>query len=157
MGIDHELAKAKLEEFAERGKRITYKLAWYITKAESLDSLIWLMLKAEWSKEEIIAFWDISDRFFEISMKRHSGEGPDEGKAGVLEQIAEVRAKKFKDPDLGKNKELFEKDSDLRLKEKLTAVEIFLEETQYSPERIAELVGVSVSFVKNIRKEPSVK
>ena len=146
------MALIKAEEFAQKGKHVTYKLSWYIAQVESLDGIIWLMMKAGCSREEIIDLWDISDRFLEISEKRHSGVGPEEGMSEVLEQIAEVRAKKFKDSELRKDEELFKKDSDLRLKEKVAAVEVFLTETQYSPQHVAELVGISVSRVDRIKE-----
>ena len=152
MPLEHELALLKAEEFAAKGKQVSYKLSWYIAQADSLNRLIWLMMKANRSREEIITFLDVSNGFWEISMKVHGGGGTEASMVEVLEQLAEVRAKKFKNPELRKDEELFEKDSHLRLTEKATAIEIFLTESQYSPERIAELVGISVSRVSEIKE-----
>ena len=96
MPLEHELALLKAEEFAAEGKQVSYKLSWYIAQAESLNRLIWLMMKANRSREEIITFLDVSNGFWEISMKVHGGGGTEASMVEVLEQLAEVRAKKFK-------------------------------------------------------------
>ena len=157
MGIQDQLAKIKVEEFAERGKRISFKLAWYIAEAQTKDELVWLLTKGNWARKDITSFLGISERFLEISLKRLNDEEEGTGKVGILEQIAEVRAKELKDAIMMQDKELFEKEWYLRNEEKLTSVKVFLQETDYSDERIAELVGVSVSMVKMNREWIDVK
>jgi len=157
MGIQDQLAEIKVKEFAARGKCLSFKLAWYIAEAETKDGLIDIMMRGKWAREEITGLLGISDRFLELSLKRHNGQEDGKGGAGLLEQLAEVRAKELKAPTMKQDKELFEKEWYLRYEEKVIAVKVFLEETDYSNEQIAELVGVTVSQVKMSREWPNVK
>lgn len=115
------------------------------------------MMRGKWAREEITGLLGISDRFLELSLKRHNGQEDGKGGAGLLEQLAEVRAKELKAPTMKQDEELFEKEWYLRYEEKVIAVKVFLKETDYSNERIAELVGVTVSQVKMNREWPNVK
>jgi len=152
MGIVHALTENLIEECAERGRLISYKLAYYTMKAETADGWIRAMMKGMDSKEQMMAFANVSERFLEISMKRHSLEdGEEEGATWVLEQIAEVRAMELKNPQMDQDTERFERERMLRDREKYSAVQTFLGETNYSSERIAELVGVPVPVVECFR------
>ncbi len=70
---------------------------------------------------------------------------------GILEQVAQVRAAEAKEEGI---LEGIEKG---RAEEQEKSVRIFLAHTEFSPDRIASLVGVSVAFVEKIKEELRLK
>ncbi|WP_188938081.1 hypothetical protein [Puia dinghuensis] len=65
MGLMHEMVKYRIEEWAGKGKRISFRLAWYTVNAEQLDGMIWLLMKGNRSKEEIMVSLKVSVAFVE--------------------------------------------------------------------------------------------
>jgi predicted XRE-type DNA-binding protein len=68
-----------------------------------------------------------------------------------LEQIAKLRTKDSRKAGKGHQEDVA-KALRVRTKEQMEAVNIFLANTDYSDHKIADLVGVTVSFVEKVKE-----
>ena len=94
MGMNDFLAEAMVEEYEEKGKKISFELARLVVQAETCDSIVKLMMHTrEFSAEKIAALLGVSLRFVEISMARHGRvkKRKPESEVTVWEQIWEMR------------------------------------------------------------------
>jgi hypothetical protein len=155
MGMNDLLAEAMVEEYEEKGKKISFELARLVVQAETCDGSVKLMMHIpELSAEKIAAFLGVSLRFVEISMAQHGRvkKRKPESEVIVWEQIWEMRKRDDSESYWSKDRvERREKEFSIRISEQIEAVKIFLANPDYSVHKIADLVGISVSSVELIK------
>ena len=139
-----------------------------LLKGEDLDALLLkeklqlvrlLMKKGLFTKPKIAAIFTFLNnyiRFEKSETNRTFREQVDiitgkKNTMGILEQVAQVRAAEAKEEGI---LEGLEKG---RAEGQEKSVRIFLAHTEFSPEKIASLVGVSVAFVEKIKEELRLK
>jgi hypothetical protein len=156
MGMFDLLAEAMVEEYEEKGKKLSFELARLIVQVETNDGLIKVMLHdPEYSMESMAAFLDVSVRFVEISIARYKRRKKEELESDVTvwEQVFEMRKRDDPKSDWTQERqERSEKDFSIRISEQIEAVKIFLASPDYPVEKIAELVGISVSSIELIKR-----
>ncbi len=154
MGINDYLAEELVVELAESGKKMSFELARLMVMVRTYDGLTrdFLRVNNKMLAEEISGMLGVSVRFVEITMARYGYGEMKEHPAGFQEQIAEMRAMEAVEGG-GKKIDLvrYVAERVLRCEEQINAVDIFLTNTDYSIDKIAELVGVSVSFVEELQ------
>ncbi len=155
MNTNEHLTEELLEEYAERGKKISYELAWYVARVRFYDDmLIWLRPDPE-ATAVCVATFGLSERFIQLTYARHDGEtatGLPRGRAALLEQVAELRLREPRErKDIEKDLERYAREWKLRQIEEFDAVDVLLDAGLYTVARIAELVGVTISFVEEVR------
>jgi hypothetical protein len=154
MGINDYLAEELVGEFAEGGKKISFELARLTVMVRTYDGLIrdFLIVNNKMLAEEISGMMGVSVRFAEITMARYGYGKMKEHPADLQEQIAEMRAMDARENE-GKEIDLvrYVVEKVLRCEEQINAVDVFLTNTDYSIDKIADLVGVSVSFVEELQ------
>jgi predicted transposase YdaD len=139
-----------------------------LLKGEDLDALLLkeklhlvrlLMKKGLFTKPKIAAIFTFLNNYicFEKSeTSRIFREQVDiitgkKNTMGILEQVAQVRAAEAKEEGILEGIEKGREEG--RAEEQEKSVRIFLAHTEFSPEKIASLVGVSVAFVEKIKEE----
>lgn len=155
MGMDDLLAEAMVEEYEEKGKKISFELARLVVQAETNDSIVRSMMHApEFSAEKIAAFLEVSLRFVQISVARYGSvkKGEPDGGAILWEQILEMKKRDDPKSDWSKDRqERWGKDFSIRISEQIEIVKVFLANPDYSVHKISDLVGISVSSVEKIK------
>ena len=145
-----------LEEYAERGEKISYEFAWYVALVRLYYYMIMVLSTEPADPVGIAAKLGVSERFGQLTYGRQNyregAAGLPRGRAALLEQVAELRTREPRErEDIEKDLERHTREWNLRRKEEFEAVEVLLDAGFYTIARIAELVGVTISFVEELR------
>ena len=153
MNFDDVLADLKVKEFAKEGSKLSFERARLLVMIETPDFAVRAAMDSPDSLEKAIEVFNLSPRFVEISIARYSGgkEGVPTGIVATLEQMAEVRDMEKLEPRKEATPEAEEEQARLRQHENDDYIEILLDETDYSDERIAHIVGVPVRRVEYVK------
>lgn len=158
MNTKEFLTEELLEEYAGRGEKISYELAWYVALVRLHDHMI-VLLRAEPADDAagIAAKLGVSERYVQLTVGRQFDEdrveGLPRGRAALLEQVAELRTREPRgETDIEKDPERYAREWRLRQKEEFEAVDVLLNAGCYTVPRIADLVGVTTSFVEEVHQ-----
>jgi hypothetical protein len=156
MNTNEFLTEQLLEEYAERGKKMSYELAWFVARVRLYDeTLMWFRDDPE-TTSRCMATFGLSERFVQLTYARYGGERPagaPRGPAALLEQVAELKIKEPRtSKDIEKDPERYARERRLRQAEEFEAVNVLLDAGCYMVARIAELVGVTVSYVEEVKE-----
>lgn len=152
MNFDDVLADLKVKAYAKEGKKLSFERARLFVMIETPDFAVRAAMDSPDSLEKAIEVFNLSPRFVEISIARYSGgkEGVPIGMVAILEQMAEVRDMEKPEPRKDATPEAEEEQTRLRRKENDRFVEILLDETDYTDEQIAHIVGVPIRRVEHV-------
>lgn len=154
MGINEYLTEELIAEYAAEGKKISYELAWLVVMGRMYDGFARDCRKVypTMSAETIAAKLDVSVRFVEVTLARYGMSEMEEPPSGFWEQIAEMRKIwALIGGDQQVDFRRYIEEEDMRIREKIGAVDVFLIYTDFSDDKIAEVVDVSVCFVEEIK------
>lgn len=119
-----------------------------------VDQLAEMMVKEYEQKGKMADFLNVSVRFVKVCISRYkSGKTADpEPDAVAWEQILEMRKRLDPQSKWGdERREYYEKDLSLRISEQIKIAEVFLTDTNYSVNKIARLIGLSVTSVEKLK------
>jgi hypothetical protein len=153
MNTKEYLTEELLEEYAEQGKKISYEFAWYVALVRLYDEMILLLRKEDIDMAGFAAKLGVSERFVQLTYGRYDDRervvGLPRGRPALLEQVAELRMREPREiKDIEKDPERYERERHLRQTEEFEAVEVLLDAGYYTTAEIAEIVGVTVSYVE---------
>ena len=155
MNLEEYLTEELLEDFAGRGKKFSYELAWYLAKVKDYNGYIEMFQGnpdlLEWCKKN----YELSDRFIQLTLAMLNEKSDDpllpSGKVGILERVAELKRIAPRTPEqIQKNPERYAREFWLRRLEEVEAVSYFGESGLYTVSKIAEMAEVSESFVEEV-------
>jgi len=157
MNILEMLADERVREYYKKGKVVSFELARLAVQAETFDRTIGLLVlpPENYPIEDLADLLRVSVRFVEISFARYTfRKGNDvDSDVELWEQIMEMR--KEDDPESEWSEERLEhykKEISLRLSEMTKLAKMFLAKTNYTDKRIADLVGLSGTFIHRLRQ-----
>jgi hypothetical protein len=157
MNTKEYLTEELLEEYAERGEKISYEFAWYVALVRLYDDMILLLKTDPADVAGSAAKLGVSARYVQLTYGRYDeGErvmGLPYGRAALLEQVAELRMREPREiKDIEKDSERYERERHLRQKEEFESVEVLLDAGYYTTAEIAEIVGVALSYVEEAQE-----